>query len=41
YHKGKMISVVKVKYDEVMAGTPARLFRSDRPDIANGAQARD
>lgn len=41
YHKGKMISVVKVKYDEVMAGNPARLFRSDRPDIANGAQARD
>ncbi|MCI1437632.1 MAG: ADP-glyceromanno-heptose 6-epimerase [Acetobacter indonesiensis] len=41
YHKGKMISVVKVKYDEVRAGKPARLFRSDRPDIADGAQARD
>ncbi len=41
YHKGKMISVVKVKYDELAAGGPARLFRSDRPDLADGAQARD
>ena len=30
YHKGRMISVVKVKHDEVAAGGPARLFRSDR-----------
>jgi ADP-L-glycero-D-manno-heptose 6-epimerase len=41
YHKGKMISVVKVKYDELAAGGPARLFRSDRPNRADGAQARD
>ncbi len=41
YHKGSMISVVKVKYDEVAAGGPVRLFRSDRPDVADGAQARD
>ncbi|GBQ12434.1 ADP-glyceromanno-heptose 6-epimerase [Swaminathania salitolerans] len=41
YHKGGMISVVKVKYDEVMSGAPARLFRSDRPGLADGAQARD
>jgi ADP-L-glycero-D-manno-heptose 6-epimerase len=41
YHKGKMISVVKVKYDEVASGAPARLFRSDRSDLADGAQARD
>jgi ADP-L-glycero-D-manno-heptose 6-epimerase len=41
YHKGKMISVVKVKYDEVAAGGPARLFRSDKPGLADGAQARD
>ena len=41
YHKGKMISVVKVKYDEIAAGGPARLFRSDRQDLADGAQARD
>ena len=41
YHKGKMISVVKVKYDEVAAGGPARLFRSDQPGLADGAQSRD
>ncbi|MDR3538175.1 MAG: ADP-glyceromanno-heptose 6-epimerase [Acetobacteraceae bacterium] len=41
YHKGKMISVVKVKYDEVAAGGPARLFRSDRPGLEDGHQARD
>ncbi len=41
YHKGPMISVVKVKYDEVRAGGPATLFRSDRADIADGEQRRD
>jgi len=41
YHKGKMISVVKVKYDEVAAGNPARLFRSVSPDLADGEQKRD
>ena len=41
YHKGPMISVVKVKYDELAAGGPVRLFRSDRPGLADGAQARD
>lgn len=41
YHKGKMISVVKVKHDEVAAGRPVKLFRSDRPGLADGAQARD
>lgn len=41
YHKGNMISVVKVKYDEVRQGHPARLFRSDRADIADGQQKRD
>ncbi|NHO31608.1 ADP-glyceromanno-heptose 6-epimerase [Acetobacter fallax] len=41
YHKGNMLSVVKVKYDEVKAGAPARLFRSDRPEVADGEQARD
>ncbi len=41
YHKGSMISVVKVKYDELAAGGPARLFRSDRPGLADGAQSRD
>ncbi|MGI4748947.1 MAG: ADP-glyceromanno-heptose 6-epimerase [Janthinobacterium lividum] len=41
YHKGGMISVVKVKHQEVVSGLPARLFRSDRPGLADGAQARD
>lgn len=41
YHKGKMISVVKVKYDEVAAGGAARLFRSDQPGLEDGHQARD
>lgn len=41
YHKGRMISVVKVKYDEVVAGQPPRLFRSDRADLQDGAQSRD
>ncbi len=41
YHKGAMISVVKVKHDELAAGRPIRLFRSDRAGLADGAQARD
>ena len=40
-HKGPMISVVKVKLDEVRAGGLPRLFRSDRPDVADGEQKRD
>jgi ADP-L-glycero-D-manno-heptose 6-epimerase len=41
YHKAGMISVVKVKYDEVAAGGPARLFKSDQAGLADGAQSRD
>jgi ADP-L-glycero-D-manno-heptose 6-epimerase len=41
YHKGHMISVVKVKYDEIAAGGPARLFRSEVPGLPDGEQARD
>jgi ADP-L-glycero-D-manno-heptose 6-epimerase len=41
YHKGKMVSVVKVKHDEVMAGRKPSLFRSDQPGLADGQQARD
>ena len=41
YHKGRMISVVKVKHDEAAAGQPARLFRSDHQDLQDGAQRRD
>jgi ADP-L-glycero-D-manno-heptose 6-epimerase len=41
YHKGGMISVVKIKHDEVAGGGAARLFRSTEPGIADGAQRRD
>ncbi|MGB8898352.1 MAG: NAD-dependent epimerase/dehydratase family protein [Methylocella sp.] len=41
YDKGKMISVVKVKHDEILAGRAPKLFRSDRPGIGDGEQARD
>jgi ADP-L-glycero-D-manno-heptose 6-epimerase len=41
YHKGRMISVVKIKHDEVAAGGPARLFRSTEPGLADGEQRRD
>lgn len=41
YHKGPMISVVKRKWDEVSAGRPASLFRSDQSMIADGEQRRD
>jgi ADP-L-glycero-D-manno-heptose 6-epimerase len=41
YHKGHMVSVVKVKHDEIRAGHAPRLFRSDRPEVADGAQKRD
>jgi len=41
YHKRGMVSVVKVKHDEIRAGLAPRLFRSDRADIADGAQRRD
>jgi ADP-L-glycero-D-manno-heptose 6-epimerase len=41
YHKGRMISVVKVKHDEIAAGRHALLFKSDHPQIADGAQMRD
>jgi ADP-L-glycero-D-manno-heptose 6-epimerase len=36
-----MISVVKVKYDEIASGLPASLFRSVVAGIADGEQARD
>jgi ADP-L-glycero-D-manno-heptose 6-epimerase len=41
YHKGRMASVVFHKFHEVARGEPARLFRSDRPGVADGAQMRD
>jgi ADP-L-glycero-D-manno-heptose 6-epimerase len=41
YHKGSMISVVKVKHDDIAAGGPVRLFRSDVPGLPDGEQKRD
>src|SRR5438445_606143 len=41
YHKGPMISVVKIKHDEIAADGPAALFRSDQPGIGDGEQRRD
>ncbi len=41
YHKGSMISVVKVKHDEVAASRAPTLFRSDRPEVPDGEQRRD
>jgi ADP-L-glycero-D-manno-heptose 6-epimerase len=41
YHKGRMISVIKVKHDELASGAPATLFRSETPGLADGSQRRD
>ena len=41
YHKGSMISVVKVKHDDVMAGHAPKLFRSTEAGVADGQQMRD
>lgn len=41
YHKGHMVSVIKVKHDDIRAGHAPRLFRSEHADMADGAQRRD
>ncbi len=41
YHKGEMMSLVAKNYRSVAAGETIRLFKSDRPDYADGAQCRD
>ena len=41
YHKGSMISVVKVKHDDILAGHAPRLFRSTQPGLVDGQQMRD
>ena len=41
YHKGGMRSVVAQKYPLAAAERPVTLYRSHRPDIADGAQKRD
>ena len=40
-HKGRMASVLFHKYQQVIRGEPATLFRSDRDGIADGEQQRD
>jgi ADP-L-glycero-D-manno-heptose 6-epimerase len=41
YHKGRMASVAYHKFQQIRRGEAAMLFRSGRPDIADGAQMRD
>ena len=41
YHKGSMVSVVKVKHDDVLAGHAPKLFRSTEAGLADGQQMRD
>src|SRR5213592_2035554 len=41
YHKGEMMSLVAKNYRSVAAGQTIRLFKSDRPDYADGEQTRD
>jgi ADP-L-glycero-D-manno-heptose 6-epimerase len=41
YHKDRMVSVMKIKHDEVAAGGSPRLFRSTVPNVADGEQRRD
>lgn len=41
YHKGAMQSVVAQKFPLARAGKAVTLFRSGRPDVADGAQMRD
>jgi ADP-L-glycero-D-manno-heptose 6-epimerase len=41
YHKEDMRSVVCKVFPDAKAGKPVRLFKSNRPDIPDGGQARD
>jgi ADP-L-glycero-D-manno-heptose 6-epimerase len=41
YHKGAMASVLFRVFDDAKAGRTVRLFKSHRPDIADGDQRRD
>jgi ADP-L-glycero-D-manno-heptose 6-epimerase len=41
YHKGDMMSLVAKNYQRIAAGEPIRLFKSHRPDFADGEQRRD
>jgi ADP-L-glycero-D-manno-heptose 6-epimerase len=41
YHKGDMMSVVCKAYEQIKAQGKVRLFKSHRPDFADGGQLRD
>jgi len=41
YHKGEMMSVLAKSFPDAKAGRPVRLFRSARPEVEDGGQARD
>jgi ADP-L-glycero-D-manno-heptose 6-epimerase len=41
YHKGRMASVVFHAYHQIKASGAMKLFKSHRPDIADGYQSRD
>jgi ADP-L-glycero-D-manno-heptose 6-epimerase len=41
YHKGSMMSVIAQKYSAAAAGESIALFKSHRPDYADGGQKRD
>jgi ADP-L-glycero-D-manno-heptose 6-epimerase len=41
YHKGQMASVVFHAHGQIKSGGQIRLFRSARPDVADGEQIRD
>ena len=41
YHKGTMASLVARAFDDAKRGEPVRLFKSHRPDVADGEQKRD
>ena len=41
YHKGEMMSLVAKNYEAIAAGRPIALFKSYRPDCADGEQKRD
>jgi ADP-L-glycero-D-manno-heptose 6-epimerase len=41
YHKGEMQSVLAKRFPDARASRPVRLFRSNRPDVPDGGQARD
>src|SRR3954470_6174146 len=41
YHKGKMMSVLATRFEDIKAGRPVQLFKSHREGIVDGDQRRD